>query len=64
MKKWYQSKTHWFTAIALPAFAYALANVNTLGLDPVHATYAGIALTGVVMGGNAWLRQTTDKAIG
>ena len=64
MKKPWQSKTNWFSLTALPMLSYALLNINSLGFSPEVAAWVGIALTGAVMAGNAYLRQITDTGIG
>ena len=64
MKKFWQSKTHWFTATVIPMLGYALLNINELGFSTEVAAWVGIALTGMTMVGNAFLRQITDTGIG
>jgi len=64
MKKFWQSKTHWFTMTALPMLSYMLLNIDSFGFEPAMAKWLGFILTGVTMAGNAYLRQVTDKAIG
>ena len=64
MKKFWQSKTHWFTVTVIPMLSYMLLNINELGFSTETAAWLGIGLTGAVMAGNAYLRQITDTGIG
>ena len=64
MKKFWQSRTNWFTATAIPMLSYMLLHINELGFSTETAAWLGIALTGMTMVGNAFLRQITDTGIG
>ncbi len=64
MKKFWQSKTHWFTVVVLPMLSYALLNINELGFSPETAGWLGIGLTGATMAGYGYLRQVTETGIG
>lgn len=64
MKRFWQSKTHWFSVVGLPAASYALLNIDNFGLAGETAALAGLGLTVTISLINIVLRQVTEKAIG